>query len=171
MSERRTGAILFTDLVGFTAYTDACGDVAAVELLDRQQAVVAKALDRCPGSRIVKELGDGLMLWFDDVRDALSVAADVLRSIAVARDTAGFPLNVRMGLHVGDVVERGTDFVGHTVNIASRVCDLAGPGELVVSEQVVRSLTGTAGVGVFRPIGPVRVKGVSEPIWLHRLVD
>jgi class 3 adenylate cyclase len=77
-----------------------------------------------------------------------------------------------MGMHLGAVVERGDDFVGQTVNIAARVADLAGPGELLVTEQVVRSLSdsGNGGVGAFRAIGPTRVKGVGEPIWLHRLV-
>lgn len=162
------GAILFTDLVGFTEYNDACGDVAAVGVLDRQQEIAATAVATYRDGRIVKELGDGLMLWFSTVVGALAVARLILRSIDEARDDEmGFPLSVRMGMHAGEVIERGDDFVGQTVNIASRVCDLAGPGELIVSEDVVRAANGAA--AQFTPIGPVRVKGVSEPIWLHRL--
>ena len=160
-----TAAIVFTDLVGFTAYTDAHGDRAAVDVLDRQSDIVEGHLAGC--GRIVKELGDGLMLWFEDGSAGLEVARKVLASVAAARDE--FPLAVRMGMHVGDVIERSGDFVGQTVNIAARVADLAGPGELLVTEQVVRSLDAERYVGAFRPVGPTRVKGVTAPIWIHRL--
>jgi len=163
----RCGAILFTDLVGFTAYTDMHGDLAAVDVLDRQSSLVAAAIGG--GGRIVKELGDGLMLWFDELDTGLSSTQAILESVAEARDAADFPLSVRMGMHVGDVIERGDDIVGHAVNIAARVADLAGPGELLVTDEVLRSLDDSGNAAAFRPVGPTRVKGVAEPIWLHRL--
>jgi adenylate cyclase len=160
-----TAAIVFTDLVGFTAYTDAHGDRAAVEVLDRQSGLVETGL--AGRGRIVKELGDGLMLWFEDGSAGLQAARNVLASVAAARDE--FPLAMRMGMHVGDVIERSGDFVGQTVNIAARVVDLAGPGELLVTEAAVRSLDTSRFDGTFRAVGPTRVKGVAAPIWLHRL--
>ena len=93
----------------------------------------------------------------------------ILESVAEARDAENFPLAVRMGMHVGDVIERGDDVVGHAVNIAARVAELAGPGELLVTDHVVRSLGDTGAAATFRPVGPTRVKGVAAPIWLHRL--
>lgn len=161
----RHGAILFTDLVGFTAYTDVHGDRAAVDVLDRQEQIVNDALHG--RGRIVKEMGDGLMVWFDGPSAGLEAARRILGSVAIARDIAAFPLAVRMGMHVGEVVARGDDFIGRTVNIASRVADLAGPGELIVTDDVVHALAESA--GAFRPVGPAIVKGVSTPIWLHRL--
>lgn len=163
----RTGTVLFTDLVGFTEYTDARGDAAAVEVLDRQSKIARDVLTDGDG-HIVKELGDGLMLWFDDPPAGLGVATRMLRSIEDARATSGFPLALRMGMHCGEVVERGADFVGQTVNIAARISDLAGPGELLVSEQVLDAL-GAEGATTFRPVGPTRVRGVAAPIWLYRL--
>ena len=163
----RSGAILFTDLVGFTAYTDLHGDSAAVDVLDRQSRLVVGAIG--DAGRIVKELGDGLMLWFDEPDTGFSSTQSILESVAEARDAAAFPLAVRMGMHVGDVIERGDDIVGHAVNIAARVTDLAGPGELLVTDDVVRSLDASGHRAAFRPVGPARVKGVAEPIWLHRL--
>jgi class 3 adenylate cyclase len=162
-----TAAIVFTDLVGFTAYNDAHGDRAAVEVLDRQSSLVEAGL--AGRGRIVKELGDGLMLWFDSGSSGVEASCDILAAVAGARDTTAFPLAVRMGMHLGAVVERGDDYVGQTVNIAARVVDLAGPGELLVTEQVVRSLDGNGRLGAFRAVGPARVKGVGSPIWLHRL--
>jgi class 3 adenylate cyclase len=164
----RSGAILFTDLVGFTAYTDMHGDRAAVDVLDRQSSLVATAIDGA--GRVVKELGDGVMLWFDDPDTGLRSTQAILESVAEARNTAGFPLALRMGMHVGEVIERGDDIVGQAVNIAARVADLAGPGELLVTDHVVRSLGESGDTAAFRPVGPTRVKGVAEPIWLHRLV-
>jgi adenylate cyclase len=163
--------ILFTDLVGFTEYTDALGDDAAVAVLDQQTAIARSALADCAATgaaRLVKELGDGLMFWFRRPDDALAVARRMLADVAGARDRGAFPLAVRMGMHAGEVTPRGTDFVGQTVNVAARVSDLAGPGELVVSEE----LLGVADTGLhsFQPVGPTRVKGVGAPIWLHRLV-
>jgi adenylate cyclase len=73
-----------------------------------------------------------------------------------------------MGLHHGEAVARGDDFIGRTVNIASRVSDLAGPGELLVSEAFVGAV-GELTSATFEPIGPARIKGVQEPVWLHRL--
>lgn len=162
-----TAAIVFTDLVGFTAYTDVHGDQAAVDVLDRQSSLVQEQLDG--RGRIVKELGDGLMLWFGDGPVGFTVVRNILASVGAARDHDDFPLAVRIGMHVGDVIERGDDFVGQTVNIASRVADLAAPGELLVTDQVVRSLDGNGATSAFRPVGPTRVKGVGAPIWLHRL--
>jgi class 3 adenylate cyclase len=162
-----TATILFTDLVGFTEYNDACGDAAAVAVLDRQTDIARDAVEAATG-RVVKELGDGLMLWFADTGNGLRAATEMLAAVERARATDEFPLALRMGMHCGDVVERGDDFVGQTVNVAARIADLAGPGELLASEDVV----GAAGIAptAFRPVGPTRVKGVATPVWLYRLV-
>jgi adenylate cyclase len=161
-----TSTIMFTDLVGFTEYTDACGDAAAVEVLDRQATIARAALDHGEG-RLVKELGDGLMFWFEHPEAALRSAVVMLDAVDRARDTRAFPLGVRMGMHCGDVTARGDDFVGRTVNVAARIADLAGPGELLVSDGIVAAITPDR--ATFDPVGPVRVKGVAAPIWLHRL--
>jgi adenylate cyclase len=162
------GAVLFTDIVGFTEFTDARGDVAAMRVLDLQEAMARDAL--APnGGRIVKELGDGLMLWFDDVTAGLRAAAAILHSTERARSDDRFPLSLRMGMHRGDAIKRGDDFIGQTVNIASRIADLAGPGELLVTDQVLDGMTVATPAMSFSPVGATRVKGVSDPIWLHRL--
>ncbi len=167
--ETRVGAVLFTDLVGFTEFTDAVGDVAALEVLETQLRLVGSVLDSTPDARIVKDMGDGLMLWFGSAADGLAGAIDLLVAIEAARDEGLFPLAVRMGLHHGEAIARGDDLVGRTVNIAARVADLAGPGELLVSEDaldVAGRLPSDLGL---QAIGPAAVKGVRDPIWLHLL--
>jgi adenylate cyclase len=167
------GAILFTDLVGFTDFNDGRGDAAALDVLDRQRSLVDDAIRATADSRVVKELGDGLMVWFGSAVEGVLVACDLMTAIDAARAVDAFPLAVRMGLHHGEALVRGDDLVGSTVNIAARVCDLAGPGELLVSADAidageVRAISAVA--DCFRPIGPAHVKGVSHPIWLHRLI-
>ncbi len=168
-TEPRIGSILFTDLVGFTEYTDAVGDVAALDVLDQTSEMADKVLAEHHGSRVVKELGDGMMIWFDTATDGLEGATELLAAIDEARSTDGFPLAVRMGLHHGSAIPRGDDLIGQAVNIAARVSALAGPGELLVSDDVVTECGDSAPLAALQPLGPVTVKGVQEPIWLRRL--
>ncbi len=163
------GAALFTDLVGFTEFNDVVGDARAVEVLDAQVAYAGDAIERHADARVVKELGDGLMLWFAEGGAAITAALELMESIETARRAGSFPLAIRMGIHHGEAVARGNDVVGQTVNIAARISDLAGPGELLVSDDALGSVVGDITGLRCAPIGPVRVKGVSEPIWLQRL--
>ncbi len=163
------GSILFTDLVGFTEYNGIVGDDVAAGVLDRQSDLVTHALSPYPTGRVVKEIGDGLMLAFESPVEALAAAVGILCCIERARADGTFPLAMRMGMHHGKAIARGDDLVGQTVNIAARVADLAGPGELLVSESVVTAHAGHAPAATLSPIGPARVKGVDEPIWLHRV--
>ncbi|MCP3988760.1 MAG: adenylate/guanylate cyclase domain-containing protein [Actinomycetia bacterium] len=162
------GAVLFTDLVGFTEYTDSVGDEAALQVLDSQTAMALSLVDDREHARIVKELGDGLMLWFDTAADGLETAAELLDDIDIAHRAGEFPLAVRMGIHYGPVIARGDDVVGQTVNIAARLADIAGPGELLVSEHLIDTLSNLDSL-TLRAVGPVTVKGIRAPIWVHRL--
>ncbi len=170
------GSVLFTDLVGFTEFNDIVGDGVAFELLEQQTMMAKRALgDRATG-RLVKELGDGLMMWFDSAHAGLATASALMTTIEAARTSGDFPLAIRMGIHHGEVMTRGDDVLGQTVNIAARVSALAGPGELLVSDNVIQAKDVAQGRNLadgpseFVPLGPVVVKGVREPIWLHRLV-
>jgi adenylate cyclase len=71
-----------------------------------------------------------------------------------------------MGIHWGCPRRRGDDIVGRDVNLAARIVDLAGPGELLVSDQVLAAVASLP--MAFSPVGPTTVKGVPDPIWLHR---
>lgn len=164
------GAVLFTDLVGFTEFTDAVGDEPAVRVLDDQSNLAVALLADCDGGRLVKELGDGMMLWFAASAEAISFAVSLLHAVGDSTSGGRFPLAMRLGMHHGEAIVRGADLVGQTVNIAARVADLAGPGELLVSSAVVSTMPADdTGLGL-EPIGPTRVKGVTQPIWLHRVV-
>jgi adenylate cyclase len=159
-----TGAIVFTDLVGFTEFTAASGDDAAVRLLALQDTIVRTLLPA--DARIVKELGDGLMLYFADACTSVVTMLDVLDSFGAASERDEMPLWVRVGAHWGCPAVRGSDLVGHDANVAARVADVASPGELLVSDALVRA-DAHAGVD-FDELGPVVMKGLPEPISLFR---
>lgn len=168
------GAIVFTDIVGFTALTDIHGDDVALALLERQEGLVRAALPAT--ARVVKELGDGLLLWFDDPRDAIDTCLRLQREFDAMNDAADalgaatdIPLWVRMGVHWGCPRRRGDDIVGRDVNLAARIVDLAGPGEVLCSEATADAIGTRSGVG-FEPLGPVFVRGISEPVPIVRVL-
>ena len=167
--DSRVGAVLFTDLVGFTEYTDSEGDVAALRVLEHQTRLMSGITDARPDARIVKELGDGLMVWFEAPLDAIEGAIAMLVAVEAARRTDAFPVAIRMGLHAGEVLPRGHDLIGATVNIAARIAALAGPGELLASEAAVDACGGRLPAARLDPVGPAPVKGVSTPVWLVRV--
>jgi adenylate cyclase len=159
------GAIAFTDLVGFTEFTAERGDERALAVLDAQARVVESVLPT--GSRVVKELGDGLMLWFGDPIRAVSACLDLRDRFD--HDAFGeAPLGVRMGLHWGTPTPRGTDFVGHDVNIAARIVELAGAGELLVSDAARAHSDGRVPDLFLQELGPMLMKGIPEPVRLFR---
>lgn len=161
------GTVVFTDIVGFTAFTADEGDDRAIEVLGVQEAAVADVLP--DGARIVKELGDGLMLWFPDAASAVTSSLAFQETLADLYDQERFPLWVRVGAHAGTQRCRRDDLVGHDVNVASRIVDLAGPGELLVSDATLRALGGELDGARFVEVGPVFVKGIPEPVWIHRV--
>jgi len=136
------GAIVFTDIVGFTQLTDERGDDLALTLLEYQEKTVRDALPA--GARVVKELGDGLLLWFDDACDAIQTCLTLQRAFEAAETEV--PMWVRMGVHWGCPRRRGDDIVGRDVNLAARIVDLAAPGEVLCSEDAANAAGAIDGI-------------------------
>lgn len=162
------GAIAFTDIVGFTEFTALRGDEAALELLATQDRVVQETIGG--QGRVVKNLGDGLMLWFDDA--CAAVRSALLLQDRFEGETMGddLPMWVRIGIHFGHPVQRGQDLIGHDVNVAARIVDLAAPGEVLVSEACTGRVAERLPDVYFEEIGPTVMKGIPEPINLYRAV-
>ena len=161
-----TGAIVFTDLVGFTEFTALSGDDAALELLAVQSRLVDEVLPA--DARVVKELGDGLLLYFPDPAEAVQAGLDLQRTFEAEAESTGMPLWIRVGMHAGTVRERGRDLVGHDVNVAARIVDVAGAGEVLVSDAVRRDAQPRVPTVAFVELGPVVMKGIPDPIRLWR---
>ena len=162
-----TGTLAFCDIVGFTRFTAERGDDAAVSLLERHETIVRDALPSC--GRVVKQLGDGLLMFFEDVCAALDTLTLLARQCS-GEATFDSPLWVRTGAHHGTPRVRGDDLLGHDVNLTSRIADVAAAGEVLVSEAVLRA-AGPLSLSRLRTdeIGPVFVKGLDEPVRLFRV--
>jgi class 3 adenylate cyclase len=160
------GAVAFTDIVGFTEFTAVRGDDEAVALLSLKERLVRAALPE--GARIVKELGDGLLLWFPSAVESLSTCLDLQDSFEREAENPRVPLWVRMGLHWGCPARRGDDLVGHDINVTARIVDVAGPGEVLVSEALHTRVCDRARDVSFDELGPVVMRGVPEPVRLYR---
>ena len=162
------GAIVFTDIAGFTEFTAHRGDAEALALLSTQERIVRDEIDA--GGRIVKELGDGLMLWFASPRDAIAAALAIQDRFEAETQLSDLPLWMRAGVHFGRPARRGRDLVGHDVNIAARIVDLAGPGEVLASQACVDRVGDDLPDVAFEQIGPAVMKGIPSPIPLYRAV-
>ncbi len=120
--------VAFTDLEGFTRFTERNGDDAASHLVADHHRTVGPIV-RSRGGRVVKRIGDGLLITFPEPE------AGVLACLELVA-TPPAPLRLRAGLHVGDVVVTRDDVVGHVVNVAARVAESAKGGEVVVTGDV-----------------------------------
>jgi class 3 adenylate cyclase len=158
------GAVAFTDIVGFTEFCAIRGDDEAVALLSLQERLVREALP----TGIVKELGDGLLLWFPSAPASLATCLDLQDSFEQESRDPLVPLWVRIGLHWGRPAPRGDDLVGHDINVTARIVDMAGPGEVLVSEALHAQVAGSELDVRFDELGPVVMKGVPEPVRLYR---
>jgi adenylate cyclase len=161
------GAIVFTDLVGFTEYTATRGDRKALAVLGAQESIVSAVLPE--GARVVKELGDGLLLFLPDRDAAVSTCLAILEGFDRAADADEMPLWVRAGLHWGRPSRRGHDLIGHDVNVAARIVDVAAPGELLCSGAMLTAGPSDPGSVEYVEIGPVMMKGIPDPIDLYRV--
>jgi adenylate cyclase len=162
------GAIVFTDLAGFTEFTAIRGDEAALDLLGVQEQLVKDLVEG--RGRVVKELGDGLMLWFDDPCHAVSAALELQDRFDERSAKDNLPLWVRIGVHYGQAAQRGSDLVGHDVNVAARVADLAAPGEVLISEAAAERVSERMEGVWCEEMGPTVMKGLPEPVGIYRAV-
>jgi class 3 adenylate cyclase len=163
-SPRPTSAIhgfLFADLRGFTHYTDEHGDAAGAELLQRFRVVVRTAASASDGAEIRTE-GDSFYIVFGTASAAVRCGLDITEAAAAASDVDVI-IDVGVGVHAGEAVETEEGPVGSAVNIAERLCELAGPGDVVVSEIVRYLAHGTEAVS-FEPLGNRALRGLDEPV-------
>jgi class 3 adenylate cyclase len=155
----RQPAICFFDVTGYSSLTEQRGDASAAEIAARVARVVQRESAEHDG-RTIKWLGDGVMLFFPDPGAAVLAALDMMDAI----EREGLPPG-HAGIHTGPVLFQEGDYFGRTVNAAARISDVAAPGQLLVSQDVVDTVR-LDGV-VFDALGQVELKGVV-PMTLHR---
>jgi adenylate cyclase len=149
-------AIAFADLVGFVRFTEEEGEEEALDLVER---FVEEVEDRLPaGARVVKNIGDGVMIVGSDPVALVAWAVDFQ-----ARFDRPLP---RIGIHYGDTLYRDGDYYGRNVNLASRVMERAQAGQVLVTAPVYE-LMGADLKAQAEPIGEVQLKGLREPTTLY----
>jgi len=157
---RVLATVLFTDIVGSTERAAELGDRRWRELLQVHDDLAGRLVDRW-GGRLVKTTGDGILATFDGPGRAVGCAA------ALREELRGIDMQVRAGLHSGEVELRDGDVGGIAVHIAARVLAAAGPGEVLVS-RTVRDLVAGSDI-VLRDRGSQRLKGVEGDWQLFQL--
>ena len=151
----QTLAVMFTDLENFTAYTADEGDAAASRLLAQHHRSVDPIVN-ARGGRIVKRLGDGLLLVFPRGEAAVMAGLELAGA-------APAPLRLRAGAHMGEVIVQPGDVFGNVVNVAARVTARARGGEVLVTT-VLRGEAGDLPGVVFGRVHRLRLKGISERV-------
>ena len=151
--------VVFTDLEGFTAFTSEHGDEAAIALLADHHRAVGPVV-RGRGGRLVKRLGDGLMLTFPSPEAAVLAALELV-------ETSPDPLRLRAGVNHGDAVVTLDDVLGHVVNVAARVTETAEGGQVVVTE-AVREAMEEASQLTFDAPHEATLKGITDPVTTYR---
>ena len=131
-------AVFFCDLVDFSEWALSVGDETTLRLLREFKIGVEDAMNE-NGGELVKLLGDGAMAVFREPRSAVDAAAQAIDTIAQI-EVDGYSPELRAGVHVGRPRRVGRDYVGVDVNVAARVCDAAGAGEVLISESTSEQL-------------------------------
>jgi class 3 adenylate cyclase len=153
-----TAVILFTDIAGSTALTEHLGDVAFRDASRALDAGLRAAIRDAGGTAIDgKLLGDGVLATFPSAAQAI----DAARHCHTLSGASELPLH--LGIHAGDVIREENNVYGGAVNIASRICALSAPGEILVSDVVRGMARSSAGVE-FEDRGEQEMKGVGEPV-------
>ena len=161
-----TRGFFFADLRGYTEFVERHGAVAAADLLERYRDLVRGLVARFDGAEIRTE-GDSFYVVFASVSQAVRCGLALVEGAANASaDLPERPIRVGVGVHAGETVETADGYVGAPVNVAARLCALAGPGEVLVSD-TVRALTQTVLPVRFESQGRKQLKGVVEPVAVY----
>src|SRR5437763_6544260 len=167
--QRKLAAIMFTDMVGYSALSQR-DDKLAQELLEEHRRLLREIFPQFNGTEI-KTIGDAFLVEFNSALEAAQCAMAIQR--ALAKRNADAPaerqIQVRIGVHIGDVVHRGGDVYGDGVNIASRIEQLASAGGICVSMDVERQIR-NALEARFEKFGSADLKNIKLPMDLFRIV-
>jgi TolB-like protein/class 3 adenylate cyclase/Tfp pilus assembly protein PilF len=162
--DRRLTTIVAMDVVGYSRLMEIDEKGTLDRLKDIRSRIVGPAVARHSG-RTVKLMGDGMLVEFPSVVGALQCAVEVQRELAMRNGSAGEErrLDLRIGLHVGDVIVEGDEIYGDGVNVASRLESIAPPGGIVLSKQVYDHIGSDVPIRLVS-LGEQSVKNVSRPI-------
>ncbi len=168
--ERRLAAILAVDVVGYTRLMgeDEAGTLAALKA-HRQELIEPKIAEH--RGRLIKLMGDGALVEFSSVIDALACAAEIQNRMAERnrQEADGPRITFRIGINLGDVIVEGDDLYGDGVNVAARLEGLAEPGGICISAKVYDEVKNKLALG-YEDLGEQELKNIAEPIRVYLIV-
>ena len=156
--------LIFADVAGYSDFVATEGDDAALAVLAVLEIQVQRALGGRRGARVVKRLGDGLMIVTRTNADAVDATLALVEGFDAHAVAAGWPVRLRAGLHRGSTRRQADDYFGYHVNLAARVAEAAAGGEVLATANVLAGVD-LCGLSVAaRPVGELTAKGVSGPV-------
>src|SRR6201994_2530231 len=160
---------MFTDMVGYSALAPR-DDKLALELLEEHRRLLREIFPRFNGTGI-KTIGDAFLNEFNSALEAAQCAIEIQRTLAKRNHdvTADRRVELKIGIHIGDVVHRGGDVYGDGVNIASRIDPLAGAGGVCLWVDVERQIRNAVETRLEK-LAPTELKNISVPMDLFRIV-
>jgi len=167
--QRRLAAIMFTDMVGYTALSQR-NEALALELLEEHRRILRSIFPRFNGTEI-KTIGDAFLVEFKSALEAAQCSLEIQRTFAKRNHdvSSDHRIELRIGIHVGDVVHREGDVYGDGVNVASRIQPVAGVGGICISVDVERQIHHALDAR-FEKLAPIELKNVEVPMDLFRIV-
>ena len=167
-SSRRLGAIMFTDIVGYTSLSQK-DELETMKLLQEHRDLLRPIFAKRRGLE-VKTIGDAFLVEFDSALNAVASAVEIQQAISERNKVSSSEkrLQLRIGIHLGEIIHEDHDVYGDAVNIASRIEPLAEPGGICISGQVYDVIRSKIDVQVVR-LGPVELKNVKLPTEIYRV--
>jgi class 3 adenylate cyclase len=159
---RQLAAIMFTDIVGYTALMGN-DDRKAFDILSKNRTLQKPIIEEFNG-RWIKELGDGVMASFNTVADVVYAAIKIQEACNALKE-----YQLRIGIHLGDVLFENDDVFGDGVNIASRIQTAAKPGSIYISESVQRNISNKKDIQA-KFIKEETLKNVKEPVRIYEII-
>lgn len=162
--------ILFTDITGYTAYTDAKGDISSRTMVQKHNDIVFPLVEKYQGT-VIKTIGDEVMASFGKPADAVQAAIDIQNDLKAHNQKAEKTnrIHVTIGINTGDALVDDSDVFGDVVNVAARIQSEAQKDEILISGNLYEEICGSDEL-LCRFHDTVEVKGKSEPLQLYRVV-
>jgi len=155
-SSRQLAAIMFTDIVGYTALMGK-DEQKAFELLDKNRQIQKPIIEQWNG-RWIKELGDGVLAQFNSAYDAVQCAIEIQKTARLKLEK-----QLRIGIHLGDITSENNDVFGDGVNVASRIQGIADPGGIYISASIENAIRNRSEIKT-KYLGEAELKNVDYPV-------
>ncbi len=161
---------MFTDMVGYSALAQA-DEAVALEVLARHNRLLRPIFTRFHG-REIKTVGDAFLIEFDSALEATECAIEIQKVLHDYNLSSAdkWRVRIRIGLHVGDVVQTSNDVLGDAVNVASRIEPLADPGGICLTQQVYDQVQNKLSLSLLK-LAPTALKNIRTPVSVYRIVQ